>query len=621
MRALAGVLLLVLLGGVVVAAAWQAAWRVGLNDLHQASERRLQFLSADLASALDKFNTLPLVLAGHPELIGLLRHADDAGRRDVVNQRLQRLADSTHVAAIFLIDAHGQTLAASNWSTPHSFVGQNYAFRPYFRDAIEQGAGRFFAVGATTGEPGYFLAHRVPDELRGGAEALGVIAVKISLDDIEANWRRGDTMLMLADAQGVVFLASRPEWKFRTLAPLPEATRQRIRATQQYGDSQLEGVPLQGIDTQSMRVGVDDASAGGRRWLRVSGARRPIGHMGWTLMSFAEIDDVVNLASGYAAAAGFAYAFVLVVALYARLRRRRDEERRRAKGELERVNAQLDERIGERTAVLVRANEELAAKIAQLDRTQKTLRATQDELIQAGKLTVLGQMAASITHEINQPLAALRALNDNAMVLLERGDEPAVGENLRTVASLTQRIAAIVAQLKGFARKDDLRQAPVAVRPAVDAAISLVAADARRHGVRIEVEAMDDSLAVQGQVVRVEQVLVNLLRNGVDACRENGASLVTVRAARDGDWVAIAVADTGPGIAPDALPRLFEPFFTTKAAGEGLGLGLVISGSIANALGGSLFAANRPQGGAEFTLRLRAASMPAGAALASRTIG
>ncbi len=619
-RALVQALLLLFVGAAVVATAYRVAYRVGLDDLRQAAQRRLHFLSADLASALDKFNTLPLVLAGHPDLIDLLRHADDPVRRDSVNRRLQGLADSTHVAAIFLIDASGHTVAASNWATPRSFVGQNYAFRPYFRDAMEQGTGRFFAVGATTGEPGYFLAHRVPDDARSGTAALGVVAVKISLDDIEANWQRGDTMLMLADVHGVVFLASRNEWKFRTLAPLPDAARQQLRVTQQYGDAPLERVPLEGRDAESMRIGL--ASKPGKlQWLRVSSERRPIGHMDWTLMSFSELDDVVNLASGYAAAAGFACAFMLVVALYARLRRRRDEERLRAKGELERANAQLDQRIAERTAVLLHANEELAGKIEQLDRTQKTLRATQDELIQAGKLTVLGQMAASITHEINQPLAALRALNDNAMVLLSRGDEPAVGENLRTVAGLTQRIASIVAQLKGFARKDDLRQVPVAVLPAIEAAISLVAADAKRHGVRIEVSPMVEGLAVQGQVVRLEQVLVNLLRNGVDACRENGATLVSVRAVLDDGWVAITVADSGPGIAPEALVRLFEPFFTTKQTGDGLGLGLAISGSIANALGGSLGAANRPQGGAEFTLRLRPADSLVHAAHASRTIG
>jgi two-component system C4-dicarboxylate transport sensor histidine kinase DctB len=345
--------------------------------------------------------------------------------------------------------------------------------------------------------------------------------------------------------------------------------------------------------------------------------------MAWTLLSVSEINEIARTARWHATAIGFACAFAIVGALYARLRRRRDKERHIARRELEKVNAELEHRIGERTAVLVKANRDLATKIAELDRMQNTLRATQDDLIQAGKLTVLGQMAASITHEINQPLAALRALNDNAVILLDRGDPTAVRGNLNLIDGLTQRIAGIVAQLKGFARKDEMRLLPVALVPVIDAAISLVAADARHDGVRIDVEPIAAHLAVEGQTVRIEQVLVNLLRNALDAVRDTPSKVVQLRVQREGPWVRIALLDGGPGIAPEAFAHLFEPFFTTKPVGQGLGLGLAISASIANALGGGLEAANRPEGGAVFTLRLRAAVLPANTVAASQplTIG
>ena len=604
---LAGVAL-VLLGGLVVAITYQLSYRSAWKDLQQSTQRRLEFLSSDLASALDKYDTLPGVLAGHPEFVDLLRHAADPKRRDAVNRRLERLAREARVAAIYLLDAQGTTIAASNWNTPRSFVGQNYAFRPYFRDAIDGAIGRFYAVGATTGEPGYFLARAVRDDA-GDADPptartapLGVVAVKVSLDDIEANWTRSGELLMLADVHGVVFLASRSEWKFRTLDPLPEATRQRIVAAQQYGDHKLEALPV--------------------TRLTVAGQRASIGRMDWTLFAFSEVHEIARLARGHAAAAGFAYAFLLVGALYARLRRRRDEERRLARRELERASAELEQRIGERTAVLVSANQELAAKNAELARTEATLRATQDELIQAGKLTVLGQMAASITHEINQPLTALRTLNDNAVMLLDRDDPAAVRSNLGLIDGLTQRIASIVGQLKGFARKDELKQVPVAVGPVIGAALALVAADARREGVRFDVDEILPELAVQGQTVRIEQVLVNLMRNAIDAVRDVADKTVRVQVSGDAQWVRISVADAGAGIAPEALARLFEPFFTTKPAGQGLGLGLAISASIANALGGALEGVNNAEGGAVFTLRLRAAVLPLhDAARASRTIG
>jgi two-component system C4-dicarboxylate transport sensor histidine kinase DctB len=304
------------------------------------------------------------------------------------------------------------------------------------------------------------------------------------------------------------------------------------------------------------------------------------------------------------------------------LRRRRNIERQRAQRTLERVHGELEQRIGERTAVLVSANDQLESKIRELDRTQAALRAMQDELVQAGKLTVIGQMAVSITHEINQPLAALRALNDNALVLLDRGDDAAVHSNLESIRELTQRMTTIVGQLKGFARKDDIRYAPVPLEPAIASAVAMVSADARRHGVEIVVHPAPAELAVQGQSVRIEQILVNLLRNAIDACAEGATRRVDIHVRREGDTASLHVGDTGCGIGPQAMGRLFEPFFTTKPAGVGLGLGLAISGSIANALGGSLQAANREQGGAEFTLRLPVARWsPEQARASQRTIG
>lgn len=620
--------LLALLGVLIVTGVYQLSYRNAWDELRQGAHRRLEFLSSDLASALDKYDTLPIVLASHSEMVDLLRHTGDTHRRDAVNRRLERLAKDARVAAIYLMDPQGMTIAASNWNLPGSFVGQSYAFRPYFRDALVKGAGRFYAIGATTGEPGYFLAQPVRNDSATQGDSippLGVVAVKISLADIEANWERSGEYLMLADGQGVIFLSSRPEWKFRTLEALSPQARERIQIAQQYGDHRLEPLPIKwssDADGRGAELSVSRPAEPGDHWRAVDGQRRAIGRMDWTLLSFSEIGEITQLARGHAAAAGFAYAFVLVGALYARLRRRRDEERRVARRELERVSTDLDQRISERTAVLVEANRKLADKNAELDLTQATLRATQDDLIQAGKLTVLGQMAASITHEINQPLAALRAMNDNAVILLDRGDPAAARANLGVIDGLTQRIASIVGQLKGFARKDELKQVPVAVGPVVDAAVALLAADARRDGVPIDVGPIAADIAVHGQEVRIEQVLVNLLRNALDAVRGRAGASVRVQVQRHDAWVRIAVIDNAAGIAPSALPHLFEPFFTTKPAGQGLGLGLAISASIANALGGTLEAANPPEGGAVFTLKLHAAVCTPDIALsAPRTIG
>ncbi|HEY1131878.1 MAG TPA: ATP-binding protein [Roseateles sp.] len=584
-------LLGVLLGGAAVAfGAWRLSLDLALAQTQDDAQRHLRFVAHELTGALDKYEAVPQVLARHPALAGLLAQPASPTRVAEVNALLVDVARDAAAAAIFLIDANGQTLASSNWRDAQTFVGQNYAYRPYFRDAMASGGGHFYARGSTTGTPGYFIAHRLD-------QAAGVVVLKVSLDEMESNWARSAGDLMLADARGVVFLASRPEWKYRTLRPLTAAARAELHETQQYGDLPLASLvrePTRASDDLRVeRVGTATAR------LRALVTEQPVEGRGWTLLSFTEIRGAEQIAAGRAWAAALGWVSLLLLLAYLQLRRRRARERLAAQGELRAAYGSLEARIAERT-------QELQARVDELRRTERTLRATQDELVQAGKLAVLGQMAASITHEINQPLAALRALNDNARVFLERGMQADAEGNLEAIDNLTQRIAAIVAQLKGFARRDELRVQPVPVVTAFQAAVALVGAEARRQRVVLACPPVPEGLAVLGQQVRVEQVLVNLLRNGIDASAEQGGGTVVLQAEVDAaaGQALLRVTDDGPGLSDDVQARLFEPFFTTKRRGEGLGLGLSISASIANALGGSLQGGNREGGGAQFTLRL-----------------
>lgn len=588
-RSLALLLLAVLGGAAVAYAAWRLSLDLALAQTQGDAQRHLRFVAHELTGALDKYEAVPQVLARHPALAGLLAEPASKARIAEVDTLLEEVARDAAAAAIFLIDARGQTLASSNWRDAQTFVGQNYAYRPYFRDAMAGGSGHFYARGSTTGTPGYFIAHRL------GGAARGVVVLKVTLDEMEANWARSAGDLMLADARGVVFLASRPEWKYRTLQPLSPAARAELRATQQYGNLPLpplsRGPSAVSTGQRVERIGTASAT------LRALVTEQTVDGRGWTLLSFTEIRGAEQIAAGRAWAAALGWVSVLLTLAYLQLRRRRTRERLAAQGELRAAYDSLEARIAERTR-------ELQARVDELHRIEHTLRATQDDLVQAGKLAVLGQMAASITHEINQPLAALRALNDNARVFLERGMQADAEGNLEAIDNLTQRIAAIVAQLKGFARRDELRVQPVPVGAAFQAAVALVGAEARRQRVKLDCPPVPEGLAVLGQQVRIEQVLVNLLRNGIDASGEQGGGTVTLRAEVDGGQALLRVTDDGPGLSDEVLARLFEPFFTTKRRGDGLGLGLSISASIANALGGSLQGVNLAQAGAQFTLRL-----------------
>ncbi len=490
----------------------------------------------------------------------------------------------------YLIDARGKTLAASNWRQPHSFIGHNYAFRPYFRNALERGLGRFYGVGVTTGEAGYFLAAPVREK----DAALGVIVVKVGLDSLEQALAGAGETLLLADGDGIVFLSSSRKLRYRTLAPLAEAVSARLADTQQYG-----GQPITALTDRAFSLDSDQPQhlslpgEAPREWLIHT---RPVGTQGWQVVQFGNPGEARAAALGGAIAVAFAAAFLLGLAAHFRHRARRREELRRVYGELE-------SRIAERTA-------DLTEQIAALESTKAILRETRDAAVQAGKLATLGQMSAGISHELNQPLAALQTFADNASALLARGRHGEVAENLQMISELVERTGRIVRQLKIFARKEAPTPQPVSVANAIEHALMIVEPRRRETAARIAVAPVARDLRLIAEAGRLEQVLVNLLRNGLDAMAGQTDALLEVGTRHDGERVAIEVRDHGSGLAEEVRHHLFEPFYTTKPAGEGLGLGLAISLTIVESYGGTLSAHNAPEGGAVFVLTLPAAGDP-----------
>lgn len=290
--------------------------------------------------------------------------------------------------------------------------------------------------------------------------------------------------------------------------------------------------------------------------------------------------------------------------------------------------------MAERTALLTATNARLESQLIAQAEAERILRATQDRTLQAGRLAALGQMAAGITHELNQPLAALNTLSDNAVAFLQRGKTENAMENLRLIGQLTKRMGRIVGELKFFARRSQDELKPVSVREALDHALFIVDPRRRELNAEIIVSIPDPSPRVLADAVRLEQILVNLLRNGLDAVADlpadegnaklsadtgrrltvmveeiSSSQVVTTMEQSDQllrGFVRISIADDGPGIPDAVLPHLFEPFFTTKPTGEGLGLGLSISLTIVESLGGKISARNRSEGGAEFLLEIPA---------------
>lgn len=540
-------------------------FKTELDALSLHASQRLALLSASLNAELLRFESLPVVLAEHPQLRALLASPRDPALVDRTNRLLERVNDRSGAAMLYLIDRGGNTLAASNWQRPDSFVGENYAFRPYFNEALAGGTGLFFAVGATTRIPGFFIAHPVRD----GQDVAGVIAVKIELAMLEQTWAAGGESVVVVDRHGVVALSSVDGWKFATLQPLDDESRRFLERTRQYYTEPLAALAFQWLDERR-------ATLDGRDFLVAS---QPMAWIDWKMLMLFETGPARASAFATLLPVALVLCVAIVAGLYWRLRARRLSERLAAQAVLERT-------VAERTADLAETNAQLTREISERVHAEQALRGAQRDLIEANRLAALGQMAAGVAHELNQPLAALRTFAGNGLILLERNLLDPLKGNMEQMIGLVERMGRLTSQLKVFAS----RRQSVGGRTPANPAIEVVAGwfrdrlDKGRIGLAREGE--DQCYPLNAQAL--EQVFSNLIGNALDALGENPDGLITIASGRDGDGIWLQVSDNGPGIDPSVRDRVMQPFVSTKPLGQGLGLGLAIVGELVEASGGRL---------------------------------
>lgn len=533
-----------------------------------------------LASELQKYRLLPLVLTEYPDVHAAV--AADSGAAARLNPKLELLAARTGAAVIYVLDGKGRTVSASNWRLPTSFVGHDYGFRSYFRDALRQGQAEQFALGAVSQRPGLFLARRIS----GGA---GVIAVKVEFDALENDWRRQPGPTLVTDAEGIVVLTSRPDWRFRASLPLaPDAEAERRRA-RQFGAPRP--APL------GMRLGsviVEDAAG-----TRYAAAREPTPIPGWHidyLQPLAPLESAVfTRVRDLLLGAALLLALAIVLAMRVRERRAMQRESRRF----------LEHEVERRTADLRTANERLQVESRERELAAMRLREAREELAQANRLGSIGQITAGVAHEINQPIAAIRTFAENALRLIERDNVEKVRANLRNIVELTSRIGSITAELRRFARRGTPAIGAVQVQPAIRGALLLLGDRIRMMGADLRLDSgADAEVRVVADRVRLEQILINLVQNALDAMKEAAAPAIGIAVSVGERTVEIAVADNGPGVSPEIADKLFTPFVTSKR--DGLGLGLGIARDIVREFGGELALAPSAAG-ARFVVTLRRA--------------
>lgn len=560
-----------------------------IDRLAERGRQRLDLYETSLEREIDKYAFFPATLGLERDVVELLVNGGE-DLRGRINRYLAELNKRAGSLSIYVLDARGLVIATSNWNQPDSFIGEDLSYRPYFRDAVATRTGRFFGIGTTRGQPGYYLSSPILVDSR----FIGVAVVKVSLEQLEQSWSTVEAPVLVTDENGVVILASVPSWKFTTVTPLTEEKRRELARSLHYNARPL---PPLGLKSQDV-IGPDNAevvqlvrpAAEASPAFPVSGLflsqSEPLRGTDWRLTVLSPFGDLRTMAwlNAALAAAGGVIFCVVLIALYQR--RVRLWERLRAREALQRAHDELERKVEERT---------------------RTLKEAQDELVHAGKLAVIGQMSAGLAHELNQPLAALHTLSDNTVKFMQRGQLDEAESNLALISEIVTHMGALTSQLKSFARKSAGTPRAVEVRHSMENALFFLDRRLSQRSIRPKIDVEPAGLAVFAEANRLEQILVNLLANAIDAVDGIEMPRLCLSARRDGERVRIEVRDNGPGLSDSVRARLFEPFFTTKDSGGGLGLGLAISAGIARDFGGALSAVNLDEGGALFVLDLPSA--------------
>lgn len=549
-----------LLAAAVGAIWWTNLWlteRFSENTRVRA-ELRSALYTGNLLSELQRTSVVPLLLARDPALIGALSSRDYA----TVSARLIAAQKDIGAASIRLLDNSGRTVGA----TDRKLLGTNYVLAPFYVEALRTNDTVFTVSPGTTGGFDFTYSRAVISDGR----AVGVIVVGADLSRLERSWSGISDAVVVSDSSGQIILSTEPRWRGRTLSDAlavrsaPTAIERAFQVTADWSSRPA------------------DAYVGGRAVMQTE-TRIPF--RGWRMTLFTTFESVRERVNAFLALEIMGFALLMALGFYVLSRRAsvQSARYRRESADLRALNARLTREIAER------------------ERMQRELRVAEQTVQQASKLAALGEMSAGVSHELNQPLAAMKTYLAGARLLLERGRGEEALTSFGRIDDLLDRMGTITRQLKSYARKGGEAFEPVDLRVALSGALTMMEPQLRNRRVRLQRSLPRDPVMVFCDRIRLEQVIINLIRNAMDATkhvRDPSIELVVDRLSH----AHLSVRDNGPGV--QDLEKLFEPFWTTKSPGEGTGLGLAISSGIVADFGGRLTAHNREGGGAVFDVEL-----------------
>jgi two-component system C4-dicarboxylate transport sensor histidine kinase DctB len=533
---------------------------------------RMRFFKSTLLASLSRYDYLPATLSSNAALFEQAITEPELASEQLLSLQIRSGSDT-----LYILNPDGLTIASSNWKTPVSFINNNYSFRPYFKRAMSQGEGRFYGIGATTKTPGFFVSSRYPRDLTRKAQAVAV--VKVDLLPLAENWRNGSEIAFVTNEDGIVVLSSNNNWLYKTLRPLSPEQLSNIATQQQFLDEPLPALNLS-TDKQSSTITLD-----GTRYVRtITEVGSEVGLNGWTLHYLIPHQKITEQTLSV-----WTKAIVILLGIIAILLGIRVINTRAALKTSQGESLQLRE-----------LNQSLEREIIERKQVEAALTKAQIDLRRTSKLRAMGQLSASITHELGQPLSAMRTYIATLQLGAARSQDTVAEKTLQKLISLVDRMTSVTHQLRYFARSGDKVVHRIKLQDTINGALNVTRPAIDAAGVDLRVTVPGHNIEIMAGEVRMEQVLINLIRNAIDAMENSDTKRLNITVSTEQDKALLSVSDTGTGLSEDTIKQLFEPFYTTKPSGIGMGLGLAISSNIIAEVGGTLTAENNDSGGSRF---------------------
>jgi len=539
----------------------------------EQNRERIEVYRHSLAATLSRHDYLPRVLTKNRLLF-----EKAFNQSQQANELLESIKNTSKADYIYILNSDGNTIASSNWQDKNNFIGNNYGYRPYFSEAIEQGEGDYFGVGATTHIAGVFVSAGYPEQ----GEVQAVVVAKLNIDRIESNLTAGDNAVFISDKNDVIVLSNKTHWRYKTLKPLTASQRESINTQKQFGDAALEPLKIVFNEEEPLLVSIDQI-----QYLR---AEASLGKFDWTIHYLTPYNKITEKLISFWLKALLFILMGLAVWLLIRARTARNalQLSQGESSELRRLNVSLEHEILERK------------------QAQEELQHAELVLRRSSKLSAMGQLAASITHELGQPLSAMKTTVATLGAKADGMSETQT-KSVTKLSAMIERMISITQQLRYFARSGDKQKRRINLCDTIEGALSITEDAIDKADIALTVVKPTEAVTVFAGSLRMEQVLVNLIRNAIDALLEidqkQPRTLLIELTVSDTE-VLLMVQDNGMGLTKATQQQLFEPFFTTKPSGVGMGLGLAISSNIINELDGTLSLDQHYTDGARFIIKL-----------------